>query len=248
MIPKIIHFCWLSDDPYPEIIQKCMDSWKEYLNDYEFIKWDLRRFDINSVQYVKDAYTAKKYAFCADYIRMYALYTMGGIYLDSDVLVHKSLDPFLKYRSFSSVEFHDYLLYANVRNKREKLVGIEAAVIGAEKGEQWLNDVMEYMKKQTFNPKQIDKMIMPRVIARILHNKYGFEYYPRYQMLENGFLILPTEVLSAKYVDHNCPIKYTSHLGANSWGYKTNMSLLKRCIEKIGIAELIRKIRGIKHI
>ncbi len=29
MIPKIIHFCWLSGDPYPEKIRKCMKTWKK---------------------------------------------------------------------------------------------------------------------------------------------------------------------------------------------------------------------------
>lgn len=248
MIPKIIHYCWLSNDPYPETIQKCLDSWKEKLPDYQIVKWDLNRFDINSVPYVRDAFNAKKYAFCADYIRMYALYTMGGIYLDSDVMVYKRLDPFLCYKSFASVEFHDYLLYAFTRNKREKLVGIEAAVMGAEKGESWTKDVMDYIRARSFNLKKIDNMIMPRVIARVLHEKYNFEYHPRYQMLANGFLILPTEVLSARYVDENNPIKYTTHLGANSWGYKSTETLLKKIVRYVGLMNVIRRIRGIKHI
>ena len=29
MIPKVIHYCWLSGDPYPENIQKCISSWKK---------------------------------------------------------------------------------------------------------------------------------------------------------------------------------------------------------------------------
>lgn len=37
----------------------------------------------------------KKYAFAADYIRLYALATEGGIYLDSDVEVLKSFNDLL---------------------------------------------------------------------------------------------------------------------------------------------------------
>ena len=95
MIPKIIHFCWLSDDPYPQEIQRCLDSWKEILPDYEIWKWDRKRFDINSVPWTKEAFESKKYAFAADYIRLYALYNYGGIYLDSDVLMYKSFNPLL---------------------------------------------------------------------------------------------------------------------------------------------------------
>lgn len=45
MIPKIIHYCWLSSDPVPEDLQIYMKSWKEKLPDYEFIKWDFSKFD-----------------------------------------------------------------------------------------------------------------------------------------------------------------------------------------------------------
>ena len=84
-IPKIIHYCWLSGDPYPELVQFCMQSWKEKLPDYDFVLWDKSHFDIHSVPWVEQACSAKKWAFAADYIRLYALYNYGGIYLDSDV-------------------------------------------------------------------------------------------------------------------------------------------------------------------
>ena len=48
MIPKVIHYCWLSGDPIPEMLQRCMDSWKKFLPDYEFVLWDLERFDIKT--------------------------------------------------------------------------------------------------------------------------------------------------------------------------------------------------------
>ena len=45
MIPKIIHYCWLSNDPYPEELKRCMDTWKKKLPDYEFILWNFDKFD-----------------------------------------------------------------------------------------------------------------------------------------------------------------------------------------------------------
>ena len=38
MIPKLIHLCWLSGDPYPPKIQFCIDSWKKHLPDYEIMQ------------------------------------------------------------------------------------------------------------------------------------------------------------------------------------------------------------------
>lgn len=247
-IPKIIHFCWLSDDPFPASIQACIDSWKRVLPDYEIIKWDRKKFDIESVPYVKEAYEAKKYAFCADYIRIYALYHYGGIYLDSDVMVYKPFEPFLNLHSFSSVEFHSYFLYAHISNKQERLVGIEAAVLGAEKGASWLNDVLKYYEGRhfTLNSKELKKNIMPRVIARVLHAKYGFQYYPIFQRLTNGMEVYPAEVFSSKVAD-GTPIKYSTHLGANSWGFCGNSSRnkIRELLEKLHLLGLTRKLRGI---
>lgn len=87
MIPRKIHFCWLSGDPLPPSIKKCMDTWKKVMPDYEWKLWNTENFDVNSIPYVKEAYEKRKWAFAADYIRVYALYTEGGIYLDSDVKV-----------------------------------------------------------------------------------------------------------------------------------------------------------------
>ena len=52
--------------------------------------------------WVKQAFEAKKYAFAADYIRFYALYNYGGIYLDSDVEVLRSFDPLLDLPYFAT--------------------------------------------------------------------------------------------------------------------------------------------------
>lgn len=95
MIPKIIHYCWLSGDMYPDKIKKCINSWKKIMPDYEIMIWDLSRFDINSIVWTKQAYEKKKYAFASDYIRFYALYNYGGIYLDSDVEILRSFNDFL---------------------------------------------------------------------------------------------------------------------------------------------------------
>ena len=129
MIPKLIHYCWLSGDPIPENLQKCMNSWKKYLPDYEFILWDRNRFDINSTLWTKQAFEAKKYAFAADYIRLYAVYTYGGIYMDMDVEVLKSFNALLS---------SPYILGLETDN------GIEAGIFGAEKQTPFLKDCLNY--------------------------------------------------------------------------------------------------------
>lgn len=135
MIPKIIHFCWLSDDRYPTVVEKCLNSWKKYLPDYQIMLWDTKRFDVDQSLWVKQAFEKKKYAFAADYIRFYSLYYYGGIYLDSDVEVLKSFDD---------------LLYLPYFVGAENAGTIEAAVIGSEKKCDWIKDCMDYYEKREF--------------------------------------------------------------------------------------------------
>lgn len=95
MIPKTIHYCWFGGSPLPIKIQKYIDSWKKYCPDYEIKEWNETNFNINCNKYVKQAYESKKYAFVSDYVRLYALYNYGGIYMDTDVEVLKNIDDFL---------------------------------------------------------------------------------------------------------------------------------------------------------
>jgi mannosyltransferase OCH1-like enzyme len=105
MIPKKIHYCWFGGNPLPKSAKKCIKSWKKYCSDYQIIEWNENNFDISSAPlYVRQAYEAKKWAFVTDYVRLYALYTNGGIYMDTDVEVIKPLDVFLKHKAFSGFE------------------------------------------------------------------------------------------------------------------------------------------------
>ena len=120
MIPKTIHYCWLSNDPVPQKLQDCMATWKAKLPDYEFVLWNFDRFDINSSLWVKQAFEAKKYAFAADYIRLFAVYNYGGFYLDMDMEVLRSFNNLINNKIALAYE-----------NDNES---IEAGCFGAEKG------------------------------------------------------------------------------------------------------------------
>lgn len=104
MIPKIIHYCWFGRGPMPELAKKCIESWHRFMPDYEYRLWNEDCFDIESVPYVKEAYESGKYAFVTDYVRLYALYTEGGIYMDTDVEVLKPYDDLLTLPGFTGYE------------------------------------------------------------------------------------------------------------------------------------------------
>lgn len=91
MIPKIIHYCWFGKNPKPNIVKKCIESWKKYCPDWEIKEWNESNFDVSVHPYIKEAYERKKWAFVSDVVRLLIVYEYGGVYLDTDVELCYSL-------------------------------------------------------------------------------------------------------------------------------------------------------------
>jgi mannosyltransferase OCH1-like enzyme len=255
MIPKVVHYCWLSDDPFPASIHKYIDSWKLILTDYEFILWDLNRFDINSSLWVKQAFESKKYAFAADYIRLYAVYNYGGIYLDCDVEVLKKFDDLLSLPYFIGTEGRNH---------------IEAGVFGAEKGTDWLRKCLEYYINRNFllNDGRFDLTTLPVIlfqqISKIKEIKQAdtlTEVVSNNKVNSNYFYLLPFDYLCSK--DHTTGQILTSensyciHHFAMSWLPETTSlkfsRLKKKLMNRFGVDIVnmvihIFKLRELKNI
>ncbi len=151
MIPKKIHFCWLSGDEYPPLIKHCIETWHKVLPDYEIVLWDTKRFNLDSMPWVRQAFEAKKYAFAADYIRFYALYNEGGIYLDSDVEVLKSFNPLLDCKTFIGFEAATEM--------------VEPAIVGAEPGMPWCKAILDYYVGKEFIPGMDTSSVLAPIIT-----------------------------------------------------------------------------------
>ena len=135
MIPKVIHYCWFGRGEMPAIMKKCLKSWKKYCPDWEIVRWDEDRFDVNSTLWTKQAYEAKKYAFVADYVRIKALAECGGVYLDTDQELIKPLDAFLDHQAFMG-----FL----------GTVSVSAGVIGAQKEHPVIMTILRYYRDRSF--------------------------------------------------------------------------------------------------
>lgn len=167
MIPKIIHYCWFGRTQKSELARQCMSTWKPLLPDYEFIEWNEENFNLNMNEYTKEAYENKKYAFVSDVARLYALFNYGGIYLDTDVELLKSLDPFLNHTAFCGMESDS---------------NISTAMIGAEKGSVWIGDCLQLYDHRHFVKQDgtFDYTTNVTAISRLLRNKLNIE-------LDNSF-------------------------------------------------------------
>lgn len=182
MIPKKIHYVWVGGNKKPNDIERCMNTWRRHLSDYEIVEWNENNFDINSHPYAKAAYEAKKWAYVSDYIRAYAIYKYGGIYLDTDILLLDNFDAFLNYRAFVGYENPDYPF---------------TAVFGAEKEHPLLESILDYYDKQEFEYDKIDQMkfVNTKTVSDILIQDYGCKLGNLRQTLNEGIEVFPDNIL-----------------------------------------------------
>ncbi|MEG2908334.1 MAG: glycosyltransferase [Erysipelotrichaceae bacterium] len=182
MIPKKIHYVWVGNKPKSKDIQRCMKTWSKHLTDYEFIEWNENNFDINSHPFIKQAYKDKKWAYVSDYIRAYAIYHEGGIYLDTDVLVLNDLQHFLNNKAFVGFENSEYPF---------------TAVFGAEPKHPFVKKMLDYYDNIVFSFDVKDQMknVNTKTVSNILINEYHCKQNNQEQLLETGIRVYPDTVL-----------------------------------------------------
>lgn len=193
MIPKIIHYCWLSNDPIPDNLKDYMASWKKILTDYEFKKWDFNVFDKASSDWVAEAFDNKKYAFAADYIRLFAVYNYGGIYLDMDIEVVKKFDDLLSMKYMFAYE-----------NKVQ--TGIEAGCFGAEKDNPFLKKCLDYYQNRHFIKPDgsFDTLPLPQIMKRVMsENNFDYTIFNHNFFTAKSFDTGVVKVTDETYCIHN---------------------------------------------
>ena len=227
MIPKIIHYVWVGNNPKPKDIKKCMKTWKKHLKDYKIIEWNESNFDISSHPFVKKAYEAKKWAYVSDYIRMYAIYNYGGIYLDTDVLVLENFDKFLNNKVFVGFERENYPF---------------TAVFGAEKKNKFIKKLLDYydnLDAYNFDFENNNTIS----VSNILINEYGCSKENKEQLLKDGIIVYKDDILCNPSKNST-----TVHIFTGTWleGVKPLkrkiVTALKTNIKTKKQAEIYRKI------
>lgn len=219
MIPKIIHYTWFSGDPYPAKIQSCIDSWKKILPDYTLKLWDMDAIKNIESAFLQEALAAQKWAYAADFVRLYAIYNEGGIYLDTDVKVLKSFDPLLSCKAFigkeNSIHFEGGFTTQY----------LSSHCFGAEKHHPFIKACLDYFEGRHFitssnnelpQPLRFNFVLLPYIQAEIAR-QYGYEWKPSVQTLQNcntGLSIYSTCYFDPQKVSDK---SYCKHLAAGSW-------------------------------
>jgi len=241
MIPKIIHFCWLSSDPYPSKIKKCLDSWPALLSGYEIWLWDFNRLGAAANDWVHEAFDNRKYAFAADFIRAYALYHYGGIYLDSDVELIRNFDSFLHLPYFFCQESGGW--------------DIEAACMGAEKGHPLFKQLLGHYEGRHFVRPDgtLDTRPIPEILQKIIDGQYNvkhIETIDEFDFSRDTLSILPSDYFSP--IDtctmelNTTPRTIAIHHFAASWC--SPHKRFKKRIQRILGGDITRSIIRVKRL
>lgn len=216
MIPKILHYCWFGGRPKSDIFLRCLESWKQFAPDFELKEWN----EMNSVPYhnkfYHDAMRKGKYAFAADCIRVQVLYNMGGIYLDTDMLIIKPIESLLSYAFFTGYEVEGRANFA---------------IFGAIKKNHVLKNMKEFYDVQYFNP------FSPPVIT------HTFKELVVKEQLKHGEVILPIDYFyplpyqkrDEHFQEYITPATLAVHLWEHSW----------KAHKKEGFWQLLKKLNEV---
>jgi hypothetical protein len=161
-----------------------VNGWKEKLPDYQFFLWNEDNFDVNTSKFTRLAADAEKWGFIPDYLRAYAIYNFGGIFLDVDIEVLKPFDNLL-----------DNICFAGFEDETHINPG---SIFAGEKGCAVAREIMNFYSNHNFINRdgKLNLTTSPIVLSKILE-KYGVVLDNSYQEL-GCFTVYPTEYFCPK--------------------------------------------------
>lgn len=229
-IPKVIHLIWFGNSQKNKLIQECILSWKQTMSDWEIREWNESTYDLTKTpSWVQKAHAEKKWAFVSDYARIDILHQEGGVYLDTDMYMLKSLNPFCIHSFFIAKEDEVYL---------------SAGVIGSIPHHPFIQAVLEqYTKIETLVP-------IPKILTHV------YTQMPPIDGLileKNTFYPFSQETISRFNRKNALSESYGVHMWNYSWGpwYAHILHTfpiyhrLKRILDGLGIKRYLKKILGL---
>lgn len=237
MIPRTINYCWFGHNPLNTNVKKCIRSWKEKCPDYKIIQWNESNFNINDTpNFVKKAYKEGKWAFVSDYARLKIIYDNGGVYLDTDVELLKSLDKLINIYNTGYMGFEDI-------DRINTGLGF-----AAQKNDSLILELMNSYNNLNFDINDLSNLSCPVINTQVLV-KNGLLLNNSLQKIDN-IEILPTDYLCPENM-YTGKTKITSntisihHYNA-SWMSPKELLRMKVIIFLKGLlpSKLVNKIRN----
>lgn len=187
-IPKLIHYVWVGGNKKPASVKKYINSWKLHCPDYLIVEWSEKNYDVTKNRYMREAYKSKKWAFATDYMRLDILDRFGGIYVDSDVEILKSLDVFLDEAAFTSFEIGDL-----------KQTLLPTGLLASTAGNVWIKYLKTYYNERPFilPDGSFDLNANTVIITKMTEDKYKIKKNNKLQRTQD-FVIYPNDYFCPK--------------------------------------------------
>lgn len=238
MIPKIIHYTWFSGDSFPEEVRQCIASWHQHMPDWEFILWDAARIrDIDSM-WLRECLEQRKWAFAADYVRLFALKHYGGVYLDTDCLVYRTLEPFLRHAAFIGREWYVHIDGGTTWHY------LSSHCFGAEPGHPFILRCLEYYNSRHFiksadyslpDNLRLDQTLLPLIQSQLAQQIYGYNPSTCHSGIQNlifhdsELVVYPYPYFDPYETRKNSIVR---HLSLGSWYNKATKVPIKASVSQ----------------
>ena len=191
MTPKKIHLCWFSDDPYPVEIKVCLESWARVLPDYEVKIWRMADARAIGIPYINEALDARRWAFASDVVRFYAVYTEGGVYMDSDVFIYRRFDDFIPDEGF--VTFNEKI------EPSWTDFGLQAAFFIGSAGNEFCRRMLDYYKGRHYiKPDGTQDNTISPYTMRSIAEDYGYVCDDSVVQRLGAITVYPTHFLAPR--------------------------------------------------
>lgn len=246
-IPKIIHYCWFGPKPFSRTVKKCLKTWHKHLPDYEFCFWNEQTCATYAEEhhipnpmehpFVQSAYKAQKYAFVADYVRFWALYHIGGIYLDTDMYVLRSFTPLLQAQFFcgweTATEGAAGQCTPAAMGSTVSCGALGACALGACALGACARDILNRYDELLFDEAHIADYVIPRIITPIIRQHPEVTIYPYDYFYPFPF----NRRTDSRFLQYATNDTYAIHLWDISW-----ISLKEKFVHNI--VEIIKRFRN----
>lgn len=228
-IPAIIHYCWFGQRGIPPEHQTYIDGWRKLHPEYTFMFWNddtfARYLENHDSQFVTECQQRNLPGFLSDFVRLTVLNEYGGIYLDTDVEVFRSMDGLREADLFLGYIF-------------DSLIG--TAIIGARQGNPLISAMLERLESD-FRKKRSLTVSNNWVTTFLLENCSDFLLCGQRQSLSQGIEIYPKDYFERYCIEPGSGGGYSEHHCYGSW-YNRKQSPLKDLLKSLVGRRLISKL------
>lgn len=211
MIPKLFIRIWLGKKTMPSIFEKWWVDFQELHPGYKFVTISEKNQTDFIPTTLLDLYAdVSTYAGRSDILRIFALYELGGVYVDTDVMPLKSFEPLLA----------DNSAFAARRSGRS----FESAVLGAPAKHPATAELIKQLPAwyKAHSGRSTSVQTGPAFVSSVWFGRKDVRHLPPNAFYPyNGFRAPKREEKIKLFEENKFPASmYAAHFSNNRWGGK----------------------------